>query len=145
LPARLYREFDSGDYVVVDLRSFAAYNQAHIEDAVHIPFEELADRVGELDGNKTIVLYDLVMSESTSLAGAMMLYERGFSQVAVLEGGLQKWLSDGYPIKGSLLTPTPAAAGPPWTVTPLITATHTSVPTVVTATSTVSPTATTAQ
>lgn len=121
--ARLYRELDSGSVVAVDVRNFAAYTQAHVPDAVHIPLEELPDRVGELDGNETVVLYDLSPNQSLSLTGAMYLYEVGFTQVAVLEGGLQKWYADGYPIEGTLLTPTPGPVGPPWAITPLITMT----------------------
>jgi rhodanese-related sulfurtransferase len=145
-PARLYRERESGEYVVVDVRNLAAYNQARIGDALHIPLEELSERAGELDGNKTIVLYDLSPNDFASLSAAMQLYDLGFAKVAVLQGGLQKWYSDGYPIEGTLITPTPGPIEPPWTVTPLATstpiATITNTPTPVSATSTVTPTAT---
>jgi rhodanese-related sulfurtransferase len=129
------------------LRNFAAYKQAHIPDATHIPLEELSERIGELDGNKTIVFYDLTPNESMSLPAAMLLYDLGFTKVVVLEGGLQRWFSDGYPIEGTLLTPTPGVLGPPWTVTPLPTSTAiptiTSTPTAISATSTITSTATT--
>ena len=95
LPGKLYRDIGSGAYEVVDLRNYAAYKQAHIDGAIHIPFEELPDRVGELDGNKIIAFYDLAPSESTSLAAAMMLYDLGFTQVVVLDGGRSKWYTDG--------------------------------------------------
>jgi 3-mercaptopyruvate sulfurtransferase SseA len=76
----------------------------------------------------------------------MILYKAGFGKVAVLEGGIQKWYSDGYAIEGTLLTPTPRFVGPPWTVTPIDTTTPlpTTSPTVVPtqATRTVTPTAT---
>ncbi len=121
--ARLHRELDSAAILAVDVRNFAAYTQAHIPDAVHIPLEELLARVAELDGNQTIVLYDLSLNQSLSLQGAMHLYGVGFTRVAVLDGGLQKWYADGYPIEGTLLTPTPAPVGPPWAITPLITTT----------------------
>jgi rhodanese-related sulfurtransferase len=121
--ARLYQEVDSSSITVVDVRNFAAYTQAHIPNAIHIPLEELPNRVEELDGNKTIILYDLSPNDSLGLNGAMYLYEIGFTQIAVLDGGLQRWYSDGYPIEGTLLTPTPGPVGPPWAVTPLITMT----------------------
>jgi rhodanese-related sulfurtransferase len=123
--ARLYRERDSGTILTVDVRNFAAYTQAHIPDAVHMPLEELPARISELDGSQTIVLYDLSQNQSLSLKGAMYLYEVGFTKVAVLDGGLQKWYADGYPIEGTLLTPTPGPVGPPWAVTPLVTMTLT--------------------
>ena len=57
------------------------------------------------------------------LEAAMYLYQEGYLRVAVLDGGLQRWYADGYPIEGTLLTPTVAPTEPSWTVTPLITAT----------------------
>jgi rhodanese-related sulfurtransferase len=144
--AKLYREIESDEYAIVDVRNFAAYKQAHIADAVHIPLEELSDRAGELDGNKTVVCYDLSPNEFLGVTAAIQLYDVGFTKIAVLQGGLQKWYSDGYPIEGTLLTPTPGAASPPWSVTPLTTtvptATVSRTPTRIAATSTMTPTAT---
>jgi 3-mercaptopyruvate sulfurtransferase SseA len=79
--------------------------------------------VGELDGNNTIVCYSLSLDEAQSLDAAMLLYELGFTDVVVLEGGIQRWYAEGYAIEGTWLTPTPHYAGPPWTVTPITTTT----------------------
>lgn len=103
---------------VVDVRTRAAYDQVHIPNALHIPLEDLEERVGEIDGNTLVVLYCTSPNRSMSLEGAMTLYRLGFSRVAVLEGGLQAWYAAGYPIHGQILTPT-SAPMPPGTVTPL--------------------------
>jgi len=108
---------------VVDVRTLAEYEQAHLGGAWHIPLEELPERAGELDRRQTIVLYVLSSSERGARQAAMLLYELGFSKVAVLEGGLQRWYADGYVIEGTWLTPTPDESGPPWTLTPLVTGT----------------------
>jgi rhodanese-related sulfurtransferase len=136
LPAQLYRTLEGEEAVTaVDVRTLAAYEQAHVPGALHIPLEELAERVGELDGNDTIVFYDLSLNEAMSLEAAMILYGVGFTKVAVLDGGMQKWYADGYAIEGTWLTPTPRYVGPPWTVTPITTSISISLPTtVVTAT-----------
>jgi rhodanese-related sulfurtransferase len=150
LPGKLHRALEDGETItVVDVRAFAAYKQAHVPEAVHIPLEELKDRVGELDENRTIVLYDLLLQRKMSLEAAMLLYGLGFTQIAVLDGGIQRWYSEGYPIEGTLVTPTPGTVGPPWTVTPLPTSTSLS-PVVGTATpaeqtNTVTPTVTRSQ
>jgi rhodanese-related sulfurtransferase len=130
-PARLDRALrgdtptglESG-VTVVDVRSFAAYEQAHVPGARHIPLEELSERAGELDGNQTIVVYVLSYGESGAPEAAMALYELGFTRVAVLEGGIQRWYADGYAIEGTWLTPTPDEVGPPWALTPLATGTE---------------------
>jgi rhodanese-related sulfurtransferase len=114
--------------IVVDVRSLAAYDQAHLPEARHIPLEELAERAGELDGNQAIVLYVLSSSESGAARAAMTLYALGFTDVAVLEGGIQRWYAEGYLIEGTWLTPTPDEVGPPWTLTPLGTSAQVTVP-----------------
>jgi rhodanese-related sulfurtransferase len=108
---------------VVDVRTLAEYEQAHLGGAWHIPLEELPERASELDRRQTIVLYVLSSSEHGARQAAMLLYGLGFAKVAVLEGGLQRWYADGYLIEGTWLTPTPDESGPPWTLTPLVTGT----------------------
>ena len=125
LPARLDRALqgeplrEGAAVTVIDVRTLASYEQARIPGALHIPLEELAGRVGELDGNDTIVFYALSLDEAQSLDAAMALYALGFTDVVVLEGGIQRWYAEGYAIEGTWLTPTPQYAGPPWTVTPI--------------------------
>ncbi len=122
-PAKLHRLQERGQVVVVDVRMPAAYERVHIKGALNIPLEELDERAGELDGNKTIVFYGTAPNEYMSLRAAMILYRIGFSRVAVLDGGFTAWFSAGYPVGGTRLTPTSRPAAPPWTVTPLPTST----------------------
>jgi rhodanese-related sulfurtransferase len=109
--------------IVVDVRTRAEYEQAHLDGAWHIPLEELSERASELDRRQTIVLYVLSSSERGARQAAMLLYGLGFAKIAILEGGLQRWYADGYLIEGTWLTPTPDESGPPWTLTPLVTGT----------------------
>jgi rhodanese-related sulfurtransferase len=110
----------------VDVRSLAEYEQAHLARAIHIPLEELTERAGELDGNQTIVIYVLTSGDKGAAQAAMLLYERGFASVVVLEGGIQRWYGEGYVIEGTWLTPTPDEVGPPWDLTPSAIGTETS-------------------
>lgn len=107
---------------VVDVRPKAAFDQAHIPGALHIPLEQIEERTGELDGNITIVFYCTSPNRSMSLEAAMTLYKLGFTKIAILNGGLQMWYAGGYPIEGQILTPTPGFV-PPGTITPLVTVT----------------------
>src|SRR5215204_295397 len=43
--------------VFIDVRNQAAYDQGHIRGAKLIPFGEVANRVGELPRDKTIITY----------------------------------------------------------------------------------------
>jgi thiosulfate/3-mercaptopyruvate sulfurtransferase len=106
------------------------YRDAHIPGAAFFDIDEIADRqshlphmlptpdvfaqkVGALGiGNENeVVLYD-----ATGIAGAArawwMLRIFGHAQVAVLDGGLRKWLAEGRPVDAAAVTPTPATFMP---------------------------------
>jgi rhodanese-related sulfurtransferase len=106
----------------VDGRAQSAYRQAHIPGALHIPFTDLAARSDELDADELVVLYTWFQREVEGLDAALALYRIGFSQVAVLDGGIQAWDQDGHAMEGPGWTPEPDDVNPPWRLTPLVTA-----------------------
>jgi rhodanese-related sulfurtransferase/biotin operon repressor len=53
----LLRRLHSGDAVVLDVRPGPEYAGGHLPGAIHIPLEELADRLSELPRDREIVAY----------------------------------------------------------------------------------------
>jgi rhodanese-related sulfurtransferase len=53
----LLRRLSEGDAVVLDVRPEPEYVGGHLPGAVHIPLEELADRLGELPRTREVVAY----------------------------------------------------------------------------------------
>ena len=53
----LLRRVEHGDVLVLDVRPAAEYAAAHLPGAVHIPLDELAQRLAELPGDREIVAY----------------------------------------------------------------------------------------
>lgn len=53
----LKKMLDAGQAVVYDTRAKTAYDQEHIKGALSMPAGEVADRMGELPKDKTIVFY----------------------------------------------------------------------------------------
>jgi rhodanese-related sulfurtransferase/DNA-binding transcriptional ArsR family regulator len=53
----LLRRLSDGDTVVLDVRPEPEYVGGHLPGAVHIPLEELADRLGELPRTREVVAY----------------------------------------------------------------------------------------
>jgi Rhodanese-like domain len=47
----------SGSGVIVDVRDDNSFNMGHIKGALHIPLDQLAQRLGELPRDKPIVTY----------------------------------------------------------------------------------------
>lgn len=48
---------DAGDAVLVDVRSKATFEQAHIAGAISMPADEVLDRYRELPTNKLVIFY----------------------------------------------------------------------------------------
>lgn len=53
----LLRRLDSGDAVILDVRPEPEYAGGHLPGAIHIPLEELTDRLSELPRDREIVAY----------------------------------------------------------------------------------------
>ncbi len=82
---------DRRDYVLVDLRSAAAFEEEHIPGARRLPLTEIVspDRAREVAEGRTLILY----SEQTPDAAqvAILLRAAGVDAVA-LRGGFEGWL-----------------------------------------------------
>ena len=55
--AQLKSLVDSGSVVVIDVRVLEQFQQEHVTGAIHIPFNEITARSGEIPKGKTIVTY----------------------------------------------------------------------------------------
>jgi rhodanese-related sulfurtransferase len=77
---------------VVDVRYPNEWEAGHIEGSVHIPADELDDRLGELSRDRPVVT--VCRSGSRSAAAAEQLAVEGFT-VENLEGGVLAWVEAG--------------------------------------------------
>ena len=56
-PGELKEMLDAGSAVVYDTRAKMAYDAEHIPGALSLPYDEVANRAGELPTDKTLVFY----------------------------------------------------------------------------------------
>jgi 3-mercaptopyruvate sulfurtransferase SseA len=56
-PAQLKEMLDAGSAVLYDTRAKMAYDAEHIKGSISMPFDEVANRSGELPKDKTLVFY----------------------------------------------------------------------------------------
>jgi adenylyltransferase/sulfurtransferase len=75
--------------VLLDVRDDWETKLARLENAIHIPTEEIELRAGELDPNEETVVY--CHHGVRSAAVASYLRQLGFARVANLSGGLDEW------------------------------------------------------
>jgi MFS family permease len=80
------------DAVVIDVRSPDEYAQAHVDGALNIPLDVLADRAAELTPN-AVLITACGKGGGRSERAAALLRALGFASVRSLCGGTQAWLA----------------------------------------------------
>ena len=83
------RQHHPEDYQLIDVSQAKEYAEGHLPGAHLIPLEELEERLGEFDPEKTAIVYG--GSGLRSRAAANVLINAGFREVATMEGGIQAW------------------------------------------------------
>lgn len=77
--------------VIIDVREKDEWNAGHIAGAIHIPLNEISNRVSELAKyqNQSVIMQ--CRSGGRSAKAADILAKSGFSNVLNMEGGLNAW------------------------------------------------------
>lgn len=81
---------------LVDVRADHEWDAGHIPGATHLPLAELAERAGEIDKDRPVVLYCRGGNRSTMATAA--LAESGYD-AAKLDEGIVGWSEAGLPIE----------------------------------------------
>lgn len=86
----LKRRMDGKEaFELIDVREVFEHEIAHIEGAKLIPLREIAERAGELNRDKPIIVH--CHSGMRSADAVRLLRERGFANVYNLSGGIDAW------------------------------------------------------
>jgi rhodanese-related sulfurtransferase len=93
-----------GQVQLVDVRYDKEWGAGHIEGAVHIPEDDLVDRIDELDRDRPVVT--VCRAGTRSDDAAEWLRGQGFDAQS-LDGGMLAWKWAGLPITGRIVEPDP--------------------------------------
>jgi phage shock protein E len=76
---------------VLDVRTPEEFKEGYIDGAVNIDFyaDDFQDRISSLDPSKTYYVY--CRTQNRSGKAAELMQSKGFKEVYVLEGGINKW------------------------------------------------------
>ena len=90
---------DKDDVILVDINLDEDAHKFHIDHPkrVHIPLDELNVSVEQLPRDKRIVV--ICLKGKRSSTAVKYLIGQGFTDVVMVEGGMQKWVLDGRPVK----------------------------------------------
>jgi rhodanese-related sulfurtransferase/DNA-binding transcriptional ArsR family regulator len=85
----LLRRLQTGDVVVLDVRPTAEYTGGHLPGAVHVPLEELAERLAELPADHEVVAYCRGQYCVMAHDAVRLLNERGYRARRAADGALE--------------------------------------------------------
>jgi len=99
-PSEFKSSIDSGEYILIDIRTIKEYDQGHIANASHSDFYKTQDFSSYLDSSDKNNKY-LIYCRSGNRSGQALniMKEKGFTNVSDLAGGFNSWTSNGYPIE----------------------------------------------
>ena len=96
LPKEVHAKRD--EYSFLDVRKDYEFEAGHVDGSVHITLQELPERVDEVDTSRPVVVTCQVGQRSR--LAAEFLRSRGID-AHNLEGGLEAWVQEGFPLVGS--------------------------------------------
>ncbi len=99
---QLKQRLDAGeDVLVLDVRTpedFAG-EQGHIDIAINIPVEQLADRLAEISDYQERPVVTICRTDRKSAAAAQILAQNGFADVHIARMGMTAWNQQGYAVE----------------------------------------------
>lgn len=87
---------DAGAFLL-DVRTQAEWDEAHVPGATHIPLDQLESRLSELPRDQQVVV--MCRSGGRSASGRDILRQAGFEQVTSMAGGIIRWRAAGFPVE----------------------------------------------
>ncbi len=87
---------DSGDVLILDVRTQEEYEAGHIINSTLIPVQVLDKRLNELPRDKKILVY--CKSGSRSAQASQILINNGFKEIYNMKGGITDWTNAGYDV-----------------------------------------------
>lgn len=98
-PPELADQIKDGGVRVLDVRSPAEFESAHIAGSFNLPLDRLPTHAGELGRGLEAPVVLVCRSGQRAREAERMLREADAREVQVLEGGLMAWEQAGLPVK----------------------------------------------
>lgn len=84
---------------ILDVRADDEYAAGHLPDALHIPLDKLAERIGEIQKWKEKPVIVCCASGTRASRACGELKKQGFTRLYNLTGGIEAWRQAGLPLK----------------------------------------------
>jgi len=98
-PSQAVQIMNHDEPVVLDTRTSEEFEQGHILNAHHIPYDQIAERLSELEQFKPNKIIVYCRTGQHSAQAASMLIKNGFAAVYKMNGGMLAWQSANLPLE----------------------------------------------
>lgn len=88
---------DRDDVLVLDVREQWEYDEGHIPNVIHIPMNDIPNRLSEIPTDKEVVV--TCRSGNRSGQVADFLREQGYTNIHNMSGGILDWQAAGLPVE----------------------------------------------
>jgi rhodanese-related sulfurtransferase len=96
-PATLHELYPRGHIALIDVREHGEFNLAHIPGATSVPRRQLEFRIERLAPHRGAQIVVCDDDGRRAKLAATTLERLGYTRVAVLDGGVNRWAVEGYP------------------------------------------------
>lgn len=86
------------DVTILDVRTPAEYESAHIPSSYNVPLDLLPEHAGDLGATTGSPIFLVCRSGARARQAEQVLSEQGFPRLHILDGGLAAWESAGLPL-----------------------------------------------
>ena len=90
-----FEKYEDGVFLL-DVRTYGEWDEAHVPNAVHIPLDELSNRLDEIPNDEDIVV--MCRSGNRSLTATELLRENGYEFAQSMSGGIGQWAAKDLPL-----------------------------------------------
>jgi rhodanese-related sulfurtransferase len=85
--------------LVVDLRDKNSYKNGHIVNAINVTYDKIENsQISKLNHYKNRPVILVGDDKNRTSKAATQLKDHGFNKVYILNGGIDQWRNDGYPL-----------------------------------------------
>ena len=98
-PQQAAESVDNNNAVIIDVRTQEEWDAGHIPGAIHIPLNEVKERLDEFksyDGQPIVIQ---CRSGRRSAVAGQILLAAGYSEVSNLTGGILAWKKENLPVE----------------------------------------------
>ena len=86
------------DFILLDVRTIDEYQRGHIAQSVHIPLDQLPQKIMKIVPNKSEKVYVYCLSGSRSAVAVDWMTKQGYTNTHDVSHGLMAWRVKYYPL-----------------------------------------------